>query len=95
MCSVVFAVVQTLYFLPSPDGVIREQDFAALREAGVAGIFGPCLNVPEAANGVLQQAESMRRSRRGEIAVRFAMRSGHGIPRRRISNQAAPVRQGV
>jgi methylmalonyl-CoA mutase len=38
-------------------GVIPEQDYAALREAGVAEIFGPGTNVLEAAFSVLNQIE--------------------------------------
>ncbi|TCD14926.1 methylmalonyl-CoA mutase [Oricola cellulosilytica] len=44
-------------------GVIPEQDYADLRAAGVAEIFGPGSNVLEAANAVLQQVEGVRRNR--------------------------------
>ncbi|QKV17510.1 methylmalonyl-CoA mutase [Oricola thermophila] len=44
-------------------GVIPEQDYAALRAAGVAEIFGPGSNVLEAANAVLAQVEGVRRNR--------------------------------
>ncbi|GAB4347985.1 MAG: methylmalonyl-CoA mutase [Oricola sp.] len=44
-------------------GVIPEQDYAELRAAGVAEIFGPGSNVLEAANAVLQQVEGVRRNR--------------------------------
>jgi methylmalonyl-CoA mutase len=43
-------------------GVIPEQDYAFLREAGVAEIFGPGSNVLEAANAVLARVEGMRRN---------------------------------
>ncbi|MBI4046186.1 MAG: cobalamin B12-binding domain-containing protein, partial [Devosia nanyangense] len=36
-------------------GVIPEQDYAFLRDAGVAEIFGPGTNVLDAANSVLNQ----------------------------------------
>jgi methylmalonyl-CoA mutase len=38
-------------------GVIPEQDYAFLREAGVAEIFGPGTNVLEAAAAVLDRIE--------------------------------------
>jgi len=44
-------------------GVIPEQDYADLRAAGVAEIFGPGSNVLEAANAVLAQVEGVRRNR--------------------------------
>ncbi|MCI5076387.1 methylmalonyl-CoA mutase [Oricola sp.] len=44
-------------------GVIPEQDYAELRAAGVAEIFGPGSNVLEAANAVLAQVEGIRRNR--------------------------------
>jgi len=44
-------------------GVIPEQDYAGLREAGVAEIFGPGSNVLDAANAVLQQIQGVRRNR--------------------------------
>ncbi|WP_223475323.1 methylmalonyl-CoA mutase [Oricola indica] len=44
-------------------GVIPEQDYAELRAAGVAEIFGPGSNVLEAANAVLAQVEGLRRNR--------------------------------
>ena len=44
-------------------GVIPEQDYAELRAAGVAEIFGPGSNVLEAANAVLSQIAGMRRNR--------------------------------
>jgi len=44
-------------------GVIPEQDYAELRAAGVAEIFGPGSNVLEAANAVLAQVEGVRRNR--------------------------------
>jgi len=34
-------------------GVIPQQDYEALRAAGVAAIFGPGTNIPEAARSVL------------------------------------------
>ena len=34
-------------------GVIPQQDYEALREAGVAAIFGPGTNIPDAARSVL------------------------------------------
>ena len=43
--------------------VIPEQDYAELRAAGVAEIFGPGSNVLEAANAVLAQVEGVRRNR--------------------------------
>jgi len=43
-------------------GVIPEQDYAFLREVGVAEIFGPGSNVLEAANAVLARVEGMRRN---------------------------------
>lgn len=44
-------------------GVIPEQDYEALREAGVAEIFGPGTNVVDAANAVLGQILGERRNR--------------------------------
>ena len=44
-------------------GVIPEQDYQALREAGVAEIFGPGTNVIDAANAVLGQILGERRNR--------------------------------
>jgi len=44
-------------------GVIPEQDYEALREAGVAGIFGPGTSVIEAANAVLGTLLNERRNR--------------------------------
>ncbi|MHA1554501.1 MAG: methylmalonyl-CoA mutase [Alphaproteobacteria bacterium] len=43
-------------------GVIPEQDYAFLREAGVAEIFGPGTNVLEAAAAVLAQLSGQRRN---------------------------------
>ena len=44
-------------------GVIPEQDYEALREAGVAEIFGPGTNLVDAANAVLGQILGERRNR--------------------------------
>ena len=44
-------------------GVIPEQDYAFLRDAGVAEIFGPGSNVIDAANAVLGQVSGQRRNR--------------------------------
>jgi len=44
-------------------GVIPEQDYADLRAAGVAEIFGPGTNVLEAANAVIGQVAGLRRNR--------------------------------
>ncbi|MEM7302273.1 MAG: methylmalonyl-CoA mutase [Pseudomonadota bacterium] len=44
-------------------GVIPEQDYAFLREAGVAEIFGPGTNVLDAANAVFGQVSGDRRNR--------------------------------
>lgn len=44
-------------------GVIPEQDYQALRDAGVAEIFGPGTNVVDAANAVLGQVLGERRNR--------------------------------
>ena len=44
-------------------GVIPEQDYADLRQAGVAEIFGPGSNVLEAANAVFGQVAGLRRNR--------------------------------
>lgn len=44
-------------------GVIPEQDYQALRDAGVAEIFGPGTNVVDAANAVLGQILGERRNR--------------------------------
>ena len=44
-------------------GVIPEQDHQALREAGVAEIFGPGTNVLEAANAVFARVSGQRRNR--------------------------------
>ncbi|WP_394690921.1 methylmalonyl-CoA mutase [Hoeflea sp.] len=43
-------------------GVIPEQDYAFLREKGVAEIFGPGSNVLDAANAVLARVAGMRRN---------------------------------
>ena len=43
-------------------GVIPEQDYDFLRDAGVAEIFGPGTNVIEAANSVLGQIQGLRRN---------------------------------
>ncbi len=43
-------------------GVIPEQDYDFLRDAGVAEIFGPGTNVIEAANSVLGQIQGVRRN---------------------------------
>ena len=44
-------------------GVIPEQDYGFLRDAGVAGIFGPGSNVIDAANSVLAEVAGLRRNR--------------------------------
>jgi len=44
-------------------GVIPEQDYSFLREAGVTEIFGPGSNVLDAANAVLGQVSGQRRNR--------------------------------
>ena len=44
-------------------GVIPEQDYEFLREAGVAEIFGPGTNVIDAAQAVLGQVSGLRRNR--------------------------------
>ncbi|WP_026479973.1 methylmalonyl-CoA mutase [Ahrensia sp. 13_GOM-1096m] len=44
-------------------GVIPEQDYAFLRESGVAEIFGPGSNVLDAANALLSQLVGLRRNR--------------------------------
>ncbi len=44
-------------------GVIPEQDYDFLREAGVAEIFGPGSNIIEAANTVLADVAGLRRNR--------------------------------
>ena len=44
-------------------GVIPEQDYEALREAGVAEIFGPGTSVVDAANAVLGTLLNERRNR--------------------------------
>ncbi|PHP67279.1 methylmalonyl-CoA mutase [Zhengella mangrovi] len=44
-------------------GVIPEQDYDFLREAGVAEIFGPGTNVIDAAQAVLGQVSGLRRNR--------------------------------
>ena len=44
-------------------GVIPEQDYAFLREAGVAEVFGPGSNVVEAANSVLAEVSGVLRNR--------------------------------
>ena len=44
-------------------GVIPEKDYDALREAGVAEIFGPGTNIVDAANAVLGQILGERRNR--------------------------------
>lgn len=43
-------------------GVIPEQDYAFLREAGVAEIFGPGSNVLDAANAVLARVSGLKRN---------------------------------
>lgn len=43
-------------------GVIPEQDYQFLRDAGVAEIFGPGSNVLDAANAVLARVEGLRRN---------------------------------
>ena len=43
-------------------GVIPEQDYDFLRDAGVAEIFGPGTNVIDAANSVLGQIQGVRRN---------------------------------
>ena len=43
-------------------GVIPEQDYAFLRDAGVAEIFGPGTNVLDAANAVLARIEGVERN---------------------------------
>ena len=43
-------------------GVIPEQDYAFLREAGVAEIFGPGSNVLDAANAVLARVAGLKRN---------------------------------
>ena len=42
-------------------GVIPQQDYAALRDAGVAGIFGPGTRITAAASEVLRAIEHSRR----------------------------------
>ena len=44
-------------------GVIPPDDYGALREAGVAEVFGPGTNVLEAARAVLDRIEGLRRNR--------------------------------
>ena len=44
-------------------GVIPEQDYDFLRDAGVAEIFGPGTNVIDAANSVLGQIQGVRRNK--------------------------------
>ena len=44
-------------------GVIPEQDYEFLKQAGVAEIFGPGSNVLETANAVLSQIGGLRRNR--------------------------------
>jgi methylmalonyl-CoA mutase len=41
-------------------GVIPQQDYAYLREAGVRAIFGPGTNIPEAARGILRLIREAR-----------------------------------
>ena len=41
-------------------GVIPQQDYAFLREAGVAAIFGPGTNIPEAAREILALVRKAR-----------------------------------
>ncbi|RED14279.1 methylmalonyl-CoA mutase [Pontivivens insulae] len=41
-------------------GVIPQQDYAFLRDAGVAAIFGPGTNIPEAAAGILKLIRDAR-----------------------------------
>jgi len=43
-------------------GVIPEQDYQALRDAGVADIFGPGTNVLDAANAVMSRIEGKLRN---------------------------------
>jgi methylmalonyl-CoA mutase len=43
-------------------GVIPEQDYAFLREKGVAEIFGPGSNVLDAANAVLARISGLKRN---------------------------------
>jgi methylmalonyl-CoA mutase len=42
-------------------GVIPAQDYEALRAAGVAAIFGPGTNIPDAARSVLGLIRARRR----------------------------------
>ncbi len=42
-------------------GVIPPQDYDALRAAGVAAIFGPGTNIPDAARSVLSLIRARRR----------------------------------
>ncbi len=41
-------------------GVIPQQDYAFLREAGIAAIFGPGTNIPDAARNILRLIRSSR-----------------------------------
>ena len=64
-------------------GVIPQQDYAFLKDAGVSAIFGPGTNIPEAAREIL----ALIRASRGEGAVSdhptptppLAMRSARGL----------------
>ncbi|HXC56581.1 MAG TPA: methylmalonyl-CoA mutase [Rhizomicrobium sp.] len=47
-------------------GVIPAQDYEALRKAGVAAIFGPGTNIPDAARGVLKLIRARKLSRAAE-----------------------------
>ncbi|HRW17169.1 cobalamin-dependent protein, partial [Amaricoccus sp.] len=42
-------------------GVIPQQDYGFLREAGVSAIFGPGTNIPQAAREILDLIRSARR----------------------------------
>ena len=42
-------------------GVIPQEDYPALREAGVGGIFGPGTRIPEAALDILEQLKGVDR----------------------------------
>ena len=47
-------------------GVIPHQDYAFLKEKGVAAIFGPGTNIPDAARKILRLIEEGRRPRAAE-----------------------------
>ncbi len=49
-------------------GVIPQQDYAFLKEAGVSAIFGPGTNIPEAAREILGLIRKARADRE-EAAV--------------------------